>query len=76
MSSPSEAEALAYPGYWDERYALSDGEQPTHEWFRSFKSLEPYLLRHLFEPRPSNSNPHILHLGSGDSVPKTLASLI
>ena len=68
MKDPEEAEALATPNYWDDRYAKSDGEHPTHEWFRSFEALESFFTRHLFEPCGPNRNPRILHLGSGDSV--------
>lgn len=68
LKGSKEAEALATPGYWDNRYLQSDGENPTHEWFRSFEALEPFFTRHLFEPRSADQNPRILHLGSGDSV--------
>lgn len=65
-----EDQALSRPDFWDKRYAQGDGEQPTHEWFRSYKDLEPFLRSNLFEGKgftPSD-NPLILHLGSGDSV--------
>ncbi|KAK0614797.1 Endothelin-converting enzyme 2 [Lasiodiplodia hormozganensis] len=74
LKGSKEAEALATPGYWDDRYLQSDGENPTHEWFRSFEALEPFFTRHLFEPRSADKNPRILHLGSGDStIPHDLA---
>lgn len=41
---------------------------PTHEWLRTFKTLQPFLQRHLYAPYPPHSRPRILHLGSGDSV--------
>ncbi|CAK7242414.1 MAG: hypothetical protein STHCBS139747_003905 [Sporothrix thermara] len=43
---------------------------PTHEWFRTYSDLEPFLKKVLFgRPgcRPAD-NPRILHLGCGDSV--------
>lgn len=60
----SEVEALAYAEFWDERYSKA-GEEPTHEWFRSFDALEPFFKKHLFT-KPHDAR--ILHLGSGDSV--------
>ncbi|KAF2087702.1 S-adenosyl-L-methionine-dependent methyltransferase [Saccharata proteae CBS 121410] len=75
MKDAQEAEALATPEYWDKRYVKSDGEHPTHEWFRSYEALEPFLATHLFEPRAPATNPRILHLGSGDStIPYDLAA--
>ena len=64
----TEAEALARVEYWDERYAKSDGKGPTHEWFRSYSDLQPFLEKYLFEPFKPAQNPKILHLGAGDSV--------
>lgn len=61
-------EALARAEYWDGRYAKSDGLAPTHEWFRTYRDLQPFLERHLFEPFKPALNPKILHLGAGDSV--------
>ena len=63
-----EADALARAQYWDERYGKSHGEGPTHEWFRSYKDLQPFLETHLFKPFEPSQNPKILHLGAGDSV--------
>ncbi|CAK7269381.1 hypothetical protein SEPCBS119000_003539 [Sporothrix epigloea] len=43
---------------------------PTHEWFRTYRDLEPFLQKTLFERpgcRPAD-NPRILHLGCGDSI--------
>ncbi|CAK7275232.1 hypothetical protein SEPCBS57363_006575 [Sporothrix epigloea] len=43
---------------------------PTHEWFRTYSDLEPFLRKVLFDCpsyRPVD-NPRILHLGCGDSV--------
>ncbi|KAK2037969.1 hypothetical protein LZ31DRAFT_508809 [Colletotrichum somersetense] len=74
MAEPSEAEALATPEFWNERYTKSDGSNPTHEWFRTFAALEPFFQRHLFSQRPPESAPRIMHLGSGDStIPADLA---
>ncbi|KAI7265264.1 hypothetical protein KC343_g3314 [Hortaea werneckii] len=68
-----DAQALAHAEFWDERYTKSDGSGPTHEWFRSYSDLEPFLERHLFKTYPPARNPGILHLGAGDStVPKDL----
>ncbi|KAL7783850.1 hypothetical protein V8C37DRAFT_396741 [Trichoderma ceciliae] len=63
-------QALGYPSYWDGRYSKSDGEAPTHEWFRSFSDLEPFFQNNLFglQSLKAEDNPLILHLGSGDSV--------
>ncbi|KAF7544346.1 hypothetical protein G7Z17_g10026 [Cylindrodendrum hubeiense] len=65
-----EDKALGRPDYWDSRYAKSDGDDPTHEWFRSFADLEPFFHKNLFETQgvKAEDAPLILHLGSGDSV--------
>lgn len=69
MASPTdEAEALAQPEYWNDRYSKSEGSNPTHEWFRSYRDLQPFFARHLFENFKAQDDPKILHLGSGDSV--------
>ncbi|GKT52242.1 EEF1A lysine methyltransferase 4 [Colletotrichum spaethianum] len=74
MADLSEAEALATPEFWNERYTKSDGANPTHEWFRTFAALEPYFQRRLFSQRTPESAPRIVHLGSGDStIPADLA---
>ncbi|KAK0278437.1 hypothetical protein LTR35_009176 [Friedmanniomyces endolithicus] len=68
-----EAAELAMPAYWDERYSQSDGVQPTHEWFKSYDQLQPFLKNHLFNVRIPQDQPTILHLGAGDSdVPQHL----
>ncbi|KAK6208651.1 hypothetical protein QIS74_12169 [Colletotrichum tabaci] len=75
MVDLSEAEALATPEFWNERYTQSDGSNPTHEWFRTFAALEPYLQKNLFSQRSPESAPRIMHLGSGDStIPADLAA--
>ena len=57
---------LGFPGYWNKRYEdVSEGNEATHEWFRSFEKLRPLLKRHL--PVPF-LGPRIIHLGCGDSV--------
>lgn len=60
---------LASPEYWDKRYAKhsrgSESEHGTHEWFRTFEQLRPFLQKELPDPI---SAPRILHLGCGDSV--------
>jgi hypothetical protein len=60
--------ALSTSEYWDKRYAQADGENATHEWFRSFSALLPFLQSNLFDTRPVDQKPKILHFGSGDSV--------
>ncbi|KAH9845219.1 Endothelin-converting enzyme 2 [Teratosphaeria destructans] len=77
MSSEDEAgHALGRAAFWDERYARSDGAAPTHEWFRTFKDLQPFLERHLFQSFRPAQDPRILHLGAGDSTfPHDLAEL-
>ncbi|PNP46118.1 hypothetical protein TGAM01_v200291 [Trichoderma gamsii] len=72
-----EDQALGRADYWDSRYSKSDGEAPTHEWFRAFSDLEPFFRKNLFglQSFQAEDNPLILHLGSGDSVvPAELAS--
>ncbi len=61
---------LSHPDYWDSRYSVSDGEGPTHEWFRSFTDLEPFFQTNLFsvQGRAPDDQPYFLHLDSGDSV--------
>ncbi|GIZ42715.1 hypothetical protein CKM354_000597400 [Cercospora kikuchii] len=72
-SREEENEALARAEYWDARYAKSDGKHATHEWFRSYSDLQPFLEEHLFDPFPASQEPKILHLGAGDStVPREL----
>lgn len=65
--------ALAHPEYWNERYILEkeaqkDGQNSVlgaYEWLSTFETLRPLLTKYL----PSSShNPHILHLGCGNSV--------
>ena len=68
MGSDEEGKALATPEFWNSRYNQADGENPTHEWFRSFSALKPFLQKHLFEQRSPETRPRIVHLGSGDSV--------
>ncbi|KAF1819275.1 uncharacterized protein K489DRAFT_326276 [Dissoconium aciculare CBS 342.82] len=59
---------LAFAVYWDGRYTVSDGEQPTHEWFKNYSALQPFLTKVIFQDRAPEKNPRILHLGSGDST--------
>ncbi|KAK4135938.1 hypothetical protein BT67DRAFT_400405 [Trichocladium antarcticum] len=67
--------ALATAQYWDEQYAKSSSDTPTHEWLRGFSDLESFFQSTL-PSRRSQDNPLILHLGSGDStIPADLASL-
>lgn len=68
MASEEELLELIEPGYWDNRYdGTLPGEQ-LHEWFRSFADLEDFLNTSLLQAYSAESNPRILHLGSGDSV--------
>ncbi|KAH8674001.1 hypothetical protein BX600DRAFT_433598 [Xylariales sp. PMI_506] len=70
-----EGEQLSHPDFWNERYANAEGDQPTHEWFRSYKDLEAFLEKHLFHSRTPETRPRILHMGSGDStIPQDLAA--
>ncbi|GAP88464.1 putative methyltransferase type 11 [Rosellinia necatrix] len=74
MASDEALAELAEPGYWDARYDEAEPGKPLHEWFRSFADIEEFLKRSLFQVYPAESNPRILHLGSGDStVPEDLA---
>jgi SAM-dependent methyltransferase len=75
MGPDEEGKALATPEYWDSRYAQSNGEDPTHEWFRSYEALEPFFKENLFATKPPDSQPKIVHLGTGDStIPADLAA--
>ncbi|KAG7113519.1 EEF1A lysine methyltransferase 4 like protein [Verticillium longisporum] len=74
MMSNEELEKLAHPEFWDERYSTAEADTPTHEWFRTFDELLPFLEPNLFGSRGPLTNPKILHLGSGDStIPRDLA---
>jgi CHAT domain-containing protein len=68
MGPDEEGKALATPEYWDSRYAQSNGEDPTHEWFRSYGALEPFFKESLFATKPAEKDPKVVHLGTGDSV--------
>ena len=69
MSSPEELQKLGSPVYWDDIYR-SGG---SHEWFKSFSQLEPFLRKKL---TPTDLNPLLLHLGCGDStLPQDLLAL-
>jgi hypothetical protein len=68
MGPDEEGKALATAEYWDSRYAQSNGEDPTHEWFRSYEALEPFFKENLFATQPAEKVPKIVHLGTGDSV--------
>jgi EEF1A lysine methyltransferase 4 len=61
---------LSKASFWDERYSSAPpgSDAPTHEWFKSFDSLKPFLEKHLFLPKPPDDDIRILHLGCGDSV--------
>ncbi|CAK7203997.1 hypothetical protein SEUCBS139899_006748 [Sporothrix eucalyptigena] len=77
MDDPHNDEVLSHAEFWDGRYAKPEGEAentessvPTHEWFRTYADLEPFLQKVLFE-RPGcgpSDKPSLLHLGCGDSV--------
>ncbi|CAJ2504756.1 Uu.00g121500.m01.CDS01 [Anthostomella pinea] len=72
--SDDENEKLSHADFWNQRYAEAEGDQPTHEWFRSFQDLEAFFDQKLFGTRPPETAPRLLHLGSGDStVPQELA---
>jgi hypothetical protein len=60
--------AQGHASFWNERYAKTEDDKPTHEWFRDFEELQPFFAKHLLETRKPESKPKILHLGSGDSV--------
>ncbi|KAL0764991.1 hypothetical protein CaCOL14_012250 [Colletotrichum acutatum] len=75
MAEVREAEALATPELWNQRYTKSDGSHPTHEWLRTFEALEPFFEKHLFSQRRPDTSPRIMHLGSGDStIPADLSA--
>lgn len=76
MSQNSVGE-LAKPEYWDRRYLGIDTanreegaggnnqDSRSHEWFRSFERIRPFLLKNL---PPVAENPRIVHMGCGTSV--------
>jgi EEF1A lysine methyltransferase 4 len=70
MASPDDdkSASLAHPQYWDERYANEKEDDKSHEWFREYKDLVPFLEKRLFSAYPPQNNPRILHLGAGKSV--------
>ncbi|KAK0648098.1 S-adenosyl-L-methionine-dependent methyltransferase [Cercophora newfieldiana] len=68
---------LSHATFWDQQYLQSDGSVPTHEWYRSFLTLEPFFALNLFnsEGFAPQDEPLLLHLGSGDStIPVELAA--
>ncbi|MCJ1421107.1 hypothetical protein MMC32_007469 [Xylographa parallela] len=71
---PNSTKELGFPDYWNNRYNQgAESDHATHEWFRTFEKLRPFLEKEL--PRAS-SEPRILHLGCGDStLPADLANL-
>lgn len=70
MFSDEELAELSEPGYWDTRYDETPPGKQLHEWFRSFADIEEFLKISLLHAYPAESNPRILHLGSGDSCLK------
>ena len=67
MSDAKSLEELAFPEYWDLRYATS-GSDATFEWFKAFSTLRPFLEKHLPKPTLDGKSPKLLHLGCGNSV--------
>lgn len=66
----SSSKELGLPEYWNRCYeSNSTGGKSSHEWFRTFEKLRPFLETKL---PPSSLEPRILHLGCGDSVRKLL----
>ncbi|KAK5728657.1 hypothetical protein LTR15_001794 [Elasticomyces elasticus] len=66
-------EELAHPEYWDKRYAANDDDAKRYDWLRNFETLKPFLLARLPSPE---TDPKILHLGSGNStLPADLSNL-
>ena len=68
MSGTEPEQELAFPSYWDARYQDYDGDEPSHEWYKSFESLRQVFCKYVLTPKPPHTNPRIIHLGSGDSV--------
>lgn len=70
----AEDQQLGLSEYWDSRYATSNNNDPTHEWFRSFSQVLPFLQKNLLKQpgRTAQDDPRILHLGSGDSVSRLI----
>lgn len=74
----AEDQQLGLSEYWDSRYANSNNNDPTHEWFRSFSQVLPFLQKNLLEQpgRTAQDDPRILHLGSGDSVSRLIIEIL
>ncbi|KAF2769688.1 S-adenosyl-L-methionine-dependent methyltransferase [Teratosphaeria nubilosa] len=66
-------EELSRAEYWDARYSAENEDAKAYDWLRQFQSIKPFFEKHL---PPPDSNPEILHLGSGNStLPADLLSL-
>lgn len=63
-----EARKLRHSSYWDCEYSLCAIDSSSHEWFRSFEDLWPWMAKYIINRLPSEADPQILHLGCGDSV--------
>ena len=63
-------EVLNKPEYWDQHYSNTEGDLPTHEWYRTSEDLANFFQENLFDAEgiTAQDDPLILHLGSGDSV--------
>ncbi|RYO79132.1 hypothetical protein DL763_009399 [Monosporascus cannonballus] len=76
MSCQENLRQLSHPKYWDGKYADTAEDAQLHEWFRTFDELKRFLDKNLFQARRPETNPRILHLGSGDStIPYDLSEL-
>lgn len=71
-----ELKRMACIEYWDDRYVEVDLETQLHEWYKSFSDLKPFFARHLFQTRGPETEPKILHLGSGDSVITLFSTIV
>ncbi|KAB5539327.1 hypothetical protein GE09DRAFT_1248367 [Coniochaeta sp. 2T2.1] len=62
-------DTIVLPTFWDAKYVVGDGLEPTHEWFGA-TSVQKLFERNLFSTSPfrPEDDPVVLHLGSGDSV--------
>jgi len=68
MPATESEQELAFPSYWDARCQDYDGDEPSHEWYESFEGLKQVFRKYVLTPKSPDTNPRMIHLGSGDSV--------
>lgn len=63
-----EAGKLGSSSYWNSEYSICAIEASSHEWFRTFEEIWPWMAKYIINRLPPELNPRLLHLGCGDSV--------